>query len=53
MKYKGKNKFKVWNYHRRKMLRYKIYKVVHELDGREQRLMITSGEKINLLLFEP
>ncbi|CZR66528.1 uncharacterized protein PAC_16429 [Phialocephala subalpina] len=45
IKYKNKNRFKVWNHDRMKMLRYKIYKVVHELDGEEEKPMAASGSR--------
>jgi hypothetical protein len=46
MKYKAQQKFKKWTYDRMKMLRFKIYKVVHELDGQEQRPMLPSSKPL-------
>lgn len=43
-KYKTQQKFKKWTYDRMKMLRFKIYKVVHELDGQDQRPMLPSSK---------
>lgn len=46
-KYKEKEKFKKWNYDRLKMLRYNIFKVIHEIDGQNERPMLPSGENFS------
>lgn len=53
MKYKMQQKFKNWTYDRMKMLRFKIYKIVHELDGQDQRPMLRSSKHMLLCESRP
>jgi hypothetical protein len=48
--YKRKGEYDIWTYDRMKVLRYDIYKVVHELDAETERPMLPSSEFIILFL---
>jgi hypothetical protein len=50
--YKRKGEYDIWTYDRMKVLRYDIYRVVHELDAEAERPMLPSSECIILFSAE-
>jgi hypothetical protein len=50
--YKRRGNYEEWTYNRMKVLRYDIYKVVHELDAEDERPMLPSSEYIILFSAE-